>query len=311
MNDSIDFKTIAEEWLKTKKKSGNVKNTTLAAYALSMRKYLCPLFYDMDSINSESVQNFIDKNLQNGIGLKRIKDIIVVLKMILKYADAKGYKTYKGMLLNYPKDYKTSEIEVFTPKHLRILMDYLVSNINSKNLGILICLNTGMRIGEICGLKWSDLNMKRKLISVNKTIYRIYNGSHEFKKSEVIVSSPKTKNSFRTIPMTGFLFKYIKMMYPNGLKDNFILSSDVVPIEPRTYRYYFHKLLISLQLPDLKFHSLRHTFATRCVESQCDYKTLSAILGHSKISTTLNLYVHPSHDQKRHCIEKMLKSLKI
>lgn len=91
--------------------------------------------------------------------------------------------------------------------------------------------------------------------------------------------------------------------------DYYVLSNDVVPIEPRTYRNYYMKLMKHLGIPPLKFHGLRHSFATRCIESRCDYKTVSVILGHADISTTLNLYVHPGAEQKKKCIDKMLRSL--
>ena len=88
----------------------------------------------------------------------------------------------------------------------------------------------------------------------------------------------------------------------------FILTNDTKPTEPRTYRNYYKRLLNKLGIPDIKFHGLRHSFATRCIEANSDYKTVSVILGHSNISTTLNLYVHPNKEQKKKCIDKMLKS---
>lgn len=311
MNTAKDFKTVAEEWINTKRIFSSVKNTTLAAYSLSLEKYLIPNFSQMDDIERESVQRFIDQNLKRGISPKRLKDVIMVLKMILKFADERGYCSFHDFPLIYPKENKPNEIEVFSTKHIKILMNYLTSHLTPKNLGILICLNTGMRIGEICGLKWKDIDMKTKLIYINKTICRIYNGKHGTKKSEVIVSTPKTKHSYRTVPITDLLLKNMKILYSETNENSYVLSSKSYPIEPRTYREYFRKLLILLKLPEFKFHTLRHTFATKCVESKCDCKTLSSILGHSKIATTLNLYVHPSQDQKRHCIEKMLKSLRI
>lgn len=90
----------------------------------------------------------------------------------------------------------------------------------------------------------------------------------------------------------------------------FVLTNSDKPTEPRTYRNYYKRLLNQLGIPPLKFHGLRHSFATRCIESNCDYKTVSVLLGHSNISTTLNLYVHPNMDQKKKCVEQMLKSLK-
>lgn len=90
----------------------------------------------------------------------------------------------------------------------------------------------------------------------------------------------------------------------------FVLTNDAKPTEPRTYRSYYKKLMTTLNMPQLKFHVLRHSFATRCIESKCDYKTVSALLGHSNITTTLNLYVHPNREQKKKVIEQMFKTLR-
>lgn len=91
--------------------------------------------------------------------------------------------------------------------------------------------------------------------------------------------------------------------------DYYVLTNDKKPTEPRTYRNYYRKLMDQLGIPHLKYHGLRHSFATRCIESNCDYKTVSTLLGHANIATTLNLYVHPNMEQKKRCIARMLKSL--
>ena len=105
--------------------------------------------------------------------------------------------------------------------------------------------------------------------------------------------------------MLGLLKPLCKVMN----KDFYILSNSKKPMEPRTLRNHFNSILVELNIPKIKFHGLRHSFATRCIESKCDYKTVSMILGHSNISTTLDLYVHPNKDQKKKCIEKMIRSM--
>lgn len=91
--------------------------------------------------------------------------------------------------------------------------------------------------------------------------------------------------------------------------DFYVLTNDEHPTEPRTYRNYYNRLIAKIGIPHLKYHGLRHSFATRCIEAGCDYKTVSVLLGHSNISTTLDLYVHPNMEQKKRCITKMFKSL--
>ena len=189
-------------------------------------------------------------------------------------------------------------------------MQYVKENFTFRNLGVYVCLSTGMRIGEICGLKWSDINLSAETISVNRTIERIYIIDEGKRHTELIISTPKTQNSIREIPMNRELLKLIRPFKKVMNDDFFVLTNEAKPTEPRTYRNYYKQLLKQLNIPDLKFHGLRHSFATRCIESQCDYKTVSVILGHANISTTLNLYVHPNMEQKKKCIDKMFKLLK-
>ena len=127
--------------------------------------------------------------------------------------------------------------------------------------------------------------------------------------TKLVINAPKTQNSCRQIPMSKDLLALVKPLMKVVNKSYYVLSNSDKPIEPRTYRNYYKDLLAQLGIPDLKFHGLRHSFATKCIEAGCDYKTVSVLLGHANISTTLNLYVHPNADQKKRCIDKMLKSL--
>lgn len=167
-----------------------------------------------------------------------------------------------------------------------------------------------MRIGEICALKWEDIDTENGIISVKKTIQRVYMIEGEERYTELILDSPKTKNSIRDIPMTRDLLKLLKPLKRIVNNNYFVLTNEAKPTEPRTYRNYYKQFMQEIGVPILKFHGLRHSFATRCIESKCDYKTVSVILGHSNISTTLNLYVHPNMEQKKRCIDQMVKALK-
>jgi len=167
-----------------------------------------------------------------------------------------------------------------------------------------------MRIGEVCALKWSDIDLATETIYVNRTIERIYIIEGGERRTELVIGTPKTKNSMREIPISKELIKLIRPLKKLMNDDYFVITNEAKPTEPRTYRNYYKQLLKQLGIPDLKFHGLRHSFATRCIESQCDYKTVSVILGHANISTTLNLYVHPNMEQKKKCINKMFKVLK-
>jgi integrase len=167
-----------------------------------------------------------------------------------------------------------------------------------------------MRIGEICALTWEDIDAENGTIHIRRTIQRIYTIDEGIRKTELILDSPKTKHSIREIPMSRDLLKMLKPIKKVVNDKFFVLTNDIKPTEPRTYRSYYKKFMQELNMPRLKFHGLRHSFATRCIESKCDYKTVSVILGHANISTTLNLYVHPNLEQKKKCIEQMFRTLK-
>ena len=130
------------------------------------------------------------------------------------------------------------------------------------------------------------------------------------RRTELLIDTPKTKNSIREIPMSRELLRMLKPFKKIVNPSFFILTNDSKPTEPRTYRSYYKNLMTQLEIPEIKFHGLRHSFATRCIESKCDYKTVSVLLGHSNISTTLNLYVHPNLEQKKKAIDQMFKALK-
>jgi integrase len=230
--------------------------------------------------------------------------------MVLKFGAKNKFFNYIPFDIQYPTERERQSIEVLSRSNQKKIMTFIQENFTFRNLGVYICLSTGIRIGEICALTWNDIDTENGIIAVRKTIQRIYiieNGTHH---TELLLDTPKTKNSIRDIPMTKDLLKIIKPLKKIMNSNFFILTNDTKPTEPRTYRNYYKKMLENLNIPKLKFHGLRHSFATRCIESNCDYKTVSVILGHSNISTTLNLYVHPNLEQKKKCIEQMCKSLK-
>lgn len=211
--------------------------------------------------------------------------------------------------IKFPTSEINKKIEVLTVAQHKKILEYIKQNFTFRNLGIYISLTTGLRIGEVCGLKWSDMNIESGTITISRTIERIYIVEGETKRTELIVNTPKTTNSNREIPMNKELLSMVKPLMKVVNSNFYMLTNDEKPTEPRTYRNYYHKLMAQLEIPKLKYHGLRHSFATRCIESNCDYKTVSVLLGHANITTTLNLYVHPNMEQKKRCIAKMFKLL--
>jgi integrase len=305
--ENKSFKEIANLWKIDKKQY--VKKSTYSAYLLLLENHLLPRFSESYQITEDEVQDFVNQKLQTGLSRKSIKDILIVLKMILKYGSKHNCFENKEIDIIYPTEQDNREIEVLSKANQKTIMKYLEDHFTFENLGIYMCLSTGMRIGEICALKWEDIDLESCVISVNKTIQRIYIMDEPERHTEIIIDTPKTKNSVREIPMSKNLLRFIKPLKKLLNGEYYILSNTENPIEPRTYRNHYKMLMKELGMPALRFHGLRHSFATRCIESKCDYKTVSVLLGHSNISTTLNLYVHPNFEQKKKCIDQMIKQI--
>ena len=301
------IREIAEAWKEYKRPY--VKQSTMAAYVLILENHVLPEFGDNDSLHEHDVQAFVLKKIERGLSVKSVKDILIVLKMVMKFGVKNEWMTHYEWDIKYPANNQPKELEVLSVANHKKILDYVQHNFTFMSLGIYISLSTGLRIGEICALKWSDINVADGTITVQRTIERIYVVEGGKKHTQLVINTPKTVNSCREIPMSKELLAMVKPMKKVVNGDFYVLTNEDKPTEPRTYRNYYNRLMEKLDIPKLKYHGLRHSFATRCIEAGCDYKTVSVLLGHSNISTTLNLYVHPNMEQKKRCISKMLKSL--
>ena len=302
------FEEIVVLWQADKKQY--VKRSTYSAYLLLVNNHLIPAFAGAYDVTEDMVQSFVFTKLEQGLSQKSIKDILIVLKMILRFAVKQGFMQHREIDVKFPTERERQELEVLSRSSQKQIMEYVQTHFTFMNLGIYICLCAGLRIGEVCALVWDDIDVESGVINVSKTIQRIYVIEGGEKHTEVIIDTPKSKNSIREIPIARDLLKMIKPFKKVVNGRFYVLTNSAQPTEPRTYRNYYKRLLKELDIPKLKFHGLRHSFATRCIESHCDYKTVSVLLGHSNISTTLNLYVHPNMEQKKKCVEQMFRTLK-
>jgi integrase len=308
MTTQKTFAQIVELWKKDKQLY--VKKSSFSAYVLLLENHLLPKFAEVSSIEEEEVQQFVFQKLEQGLSQKSIKDVLIVLKMVMKFGAKYKWIQYTQFDIQYPTVRENQSIEVLTRTHQKKVMNYIQEHFTFRNLGVYICLCSGMRIGEICALTWEDMDTDNGIINIRKTIQRIYIIEDGKRRTELLLDTPKTKNSIREVPMSRDLLRMLKPFKKIVNPLFFVLTNDAKPTEPRTYRSYYKNLMKQLEIPEIKFHGLRHSFATRCIESKCDYKTVSVLLGHSNISTTLNLYVHPNLEQKKKAIDQMFKALK-
>lgn len=290
---------LFDEWLNIKKLC--VKESTVANYAFKINKHLLFAFgrLKFSLLSPRIVYDFIEKKRSEGLSAKYISDMVVILKSMAKYT-AKTYHCANEIAdIELPKTAK-KELKLYSESEQKILKSALLKETNPTKLGVLLCLFSGIRIGELCALKWNDIDLNNDLLHVSKTCQRIKYGNS----TKIVITSPKSTSSDRVIPLPEFLLNILREFAPSDRNSYFLSRTDKIT-EPRTMQYRFKSILKRANLPSMNFHSLRHIFATNCIEIGFDVKTLSEILGHGSTGITLNLYVHSSMHRKRECMEKL------
>lgn len=297
-----NFKKITDEWLLYKKYT--IKESTYYRYKYVINKYINSEigFLTIKQLKKYDFNKFVSKFVNLSNSSKNL--IIIVLKSILRYAERKYDLELKIDLIQLPKETNT-DIKIFSDKEKDILYNYCISSNNPKNLGILLGLYAGLRIGEISALQWKDVNLTNNEIYISKTLQRITSVEN---KTKIIIDSPKSYSSRRTVlinkKLHNLLYKFYIEYNPNP--NAYILTNKEDKfVEPRCLDSYYKRILKKLNLPNYNFHVLRHTFATNCINKQMNYKLLSKILGHSSVNITLNKYVHPSLEDAKEFLEKI------
>ena len=299
-NEEMNFERISAEWLEYKR--NNVKESTYYNYMYNIERYLKP-FFNQRNIDEISNYNDFIQELKEKYAPETIKRIINVLKSILNYYQDEYNVILKTKKITLPKAEKR-KVKILSNKEKEKLEKYCLEENTLKSLGIIICLNTGLRIGEICALKWKNIDLEEKVIYIEQTIQRVY--IKQDKKSKIIIDKPKSSYSIRTIPMNKKVYNILKSIQKNYKENDFLLTGDSQKFaEPRNYQHNFQVFLKNSKIKHYKFHSLRHTFATACIEVGMDIKSLSEILGHANTTITLDIYVHSSDKIKKKYLEKL------
>lgn len=288
----LTVKELFEEWLVAVKLK--VKESTYANYRMKADKHILPEFGGLhyERLTAQMLHNFIESKLKIGLSAKYVSDIIIVFKSMAKYISrVHGFRNPLADVI-LPKSEK-KEMRLFSDYQQEQLCRYLLKNTDNSSIGVLISLYTGLRIGEVCGLKWSNIDFEKSILTVRRTVQRIRTGIHGTK---LIVDTPKSRSSQRAIPIPAFLMDILRIFRNN--EKFYILSGSQKITEPRTLQRKFKSILKKAELLSINYHSLRHMFATNCIQLGFDVKTLSEILGHASVETTLNRYVHSSMERK-------------
>ena len=300
------FGFYCDEWLRLN--CDKVKESTYAKYRGIVENHIKPGLglYTVREISSVNVQEFSHKLLfEDGLSPKTVKDILLVLNSIIKYT-AKQFNEYVQPIdITYPKIPK-KVMRVLSKEEQARFVQYLLHDMDECKFGVLLALLTGMRIGEICALKWENVSLTEKTINIYNTMQRLQSfKANSAQKTKILISDPKSCSSVRTIPITDYTYRLCSEQYVKN-DDAYVLTGESDRfIEPRTMQYRFEKYVNDCGLEDVHFHTLRHTFATRCVEVDFELKSLSEILGHSSPRITLERYVHSSLELKRDNMNKL------
>ena len=285
---------ICKLWLIARKT--RIKESTYTRYVRIVDRYILNHLggYFISRINTETLEMMQEK-LMESLADKTVSDIMSVFKGIWQYGKEKGYPCCSWKVQKV-KVKSNNIVTILSPETIRQIVKALENYDEHVRIGIIITLYTGIRIGELCGLRWSDIDLDNNYIYIRRTIERIANTDTGGNKTKVIISEPKTDHSFRIIPMPIELFGFIKQYAKTD--DTYLLTGTCKYTEPHCFYMRYKTFLRKNNLGDYTFHELRHTFATRCVDLGFDIKSLSEILGHSDVRTTMNLYVHPTLQMK-------------
>lgn len=302
ISNKISMEELFREWLNIKENS--IKQSSQVTYRYFIDLHFIPYFKGVKAmyLTSELVQDFISQN--NELSTKTMCDMISLLIQIIKYGQSKKYISFFDFdSIVYPKS-KSDELPVLKNSEFIKLVNYVQTNFDVQKTGILLSLFMGIRLGEICALQWEDVNFSDETIHIGKTMQRLKNLDKNAKtKTKIVIDTPKSQKSIRDIPIPSFLLELLKEY--KATDKSYILTGTTDYIEPRSYQKKFKTYLENAGIPDINFHALRHTFATRAIEQGCDIKSLSEMLGHSSVKFTMERYVHPSNEHKKMNLEKL------
>lgn len=305
---------LLTEWLEIYQKE-HIKARTYSRYQGLITMHIVPTLGErnISELGRREIQEFLtqqkkDGNMRNGEKLSATSTnmMLSVLNLAFEYACDMEYIEENPCVRVRRTKAETKKIEAFTIEEQRAIEKEIVSYNDRRLHGILLCLYTGLRIGELLGLTWNDVDLDRGVIKITKTVYREKDENGTW---QVCVDTPKTKASDRVIPLPEYIVDMLRQDYETA-KTLYVVENkkgERMPI--RSYQYIFEKLTERAGVRKLNFHALRHTFATRAIECGIDIKTVADIMGHQNASITLNRYAHCMLDHKIEMMQKLQRVL--
>lgn len=305
---SMLFSTLAELWLTSFAQS--IKESTAAHYQYTLHKYLLPVLGNLpvNSLNETTLERLFLKIIlpEDGshkpLGTSSAQECLGMLRRICKYAAHLHLMLPVELCVKLPRTEKP-EPKPLTPSEQNTLRAFLLNDPTPRKVGMLLQMELGLRIGEICGLKWCDFDLDTGVLTIRRTVCRICCGNGHTK---LVIQSPKTRKSAREIPLPKSLLSLLRKLCQSFTSDTWFLSgNEIRPVEPRCYRKSIRCYLKQASVRVIRPHILRHTFATTCLQAGCDIKTLSELLGHANANVTLQRYVHSDLDRKRKELQRI------
>lgn len=300
------FGELLELWLQTNRVK--YKASTFSKYAYMINSHIKPQLGSMQisQITSSDINTFLDGKLRHGriyssteLSPSYVRSMMLIIQSVINLAVSEGYCQPLKSAINKPQIIK-EDVKTLSASDFYRLSSYLLGSRGLAELGVLISLYMGLRIGEVCALSWNDIDINEKILHVRKTAVRI----NDDKGSRWYLDFPKTPSSCRDIPIPSVIYSNLKEAFAQR-KSEYVISDCDSFVNPRTYEYRYHRILSECGIPTTKYHTLRHTFATNALQSGMDIKTLSEILGHKDSSITLATYVHSSIETKRMQMEQV------
>lgn len=296
---AMTVKELLNHW---QKENTRIKPTSRERYRALIQQHIMPELGERRAcdLTEEVLNGFVDRKLKSGrldgkggLAPKTVSDICAIVRSALKLARQKF--RYAGEEKIRAPAMKQRIVETFSQWESSRISAAILQKISIDRIAYLLCLETGIRLGEICALQWSDIDFSSGLLYIRRTAYRINYGG----RTELVIQAPKSDCSKRVVPLTAKMLSLLHPLKASG----YLLTGNDRAMEPRTLQYRFRSFLKALGIPTRNFHILRHSFATRCIERGMDAKTLSEILGHANVKTTLQMYTHPSMQAKRRLLE--------